>query len=120
MEINVITLDPDFNFDEVFKRNYNTLLNIKITEVSINHSFMIDNVETNICYPKNLFLVVYRQWQNSNWFPLEGPDSKINYYWSSVEIAKSWMDQMIEKYEDVKIERADALEIARSSNNFYS
>lgn len=111
MSDSIKEVDLKFDLGNVFKRNYCTLLNIKIFEVEIKRSFWLDGVEKSLSLPNKVHGVFYREYRNPNWFELVGPEDKKECYWTSIEDTQKWMSECI-KYQGLeKISEMAALKI---------
>ncbi len=105
----ILEMDPEFNFDGVFKQNYCTLLNIFTCEVSFEHTYTIDGAPKKLRFPEGaLFSIQYKEWQVGKQFELENGN-----YFSTRELAFEYFKENQTKFGLMKIDRAEAIELAK-------
>jgi hypothetical protein len=113
MSEKIQALDPDFKFGEAYKRNYCTLINFSISEVTVEQSFFVDSTLQKLQYPEKLFCVLYREWQNPSWFQLHEDVERNDYYWTSEDKAETFKKKMIVHYGLVALSDKEAFEVAQ-------
>jgi hypothetical protein len=115
-------IDSTFDFSRAFKKNYCTLLNLKIEPVIISHTFFVDGIFRKLQYSKKVYRVLYREWQNQNWFLLPNPnqpDERSPLYWSSEQQAQIFIDSAVRGYGFVELSKADAFDVAQVRLNLH-
>lgn len=108
----IIALDPKFDFEKTYKQNYCTLLNVWIGTVQLPR-FNVDGVAAKFSYDKPLYCVMYREWQHENSFPLERTSGKVPEYWSSVEKAWKWFEEIKDSCGFENVDKEKAFETAQ-------
>jgi len=110
--IDIESIDADFNFKDAYKRNLCTLINIAVVPKELSYTFLVDMDEKSIQHPETVYEIVYREWQNKNWFKLVPTDQSQDLYWSSAEKGMRWFNRHIEDFGLTKLTRESAREVA--------
>jgi hypothetical protein len=111
-EIKLDEVDKEFDFDAAYKRNYCTLLNISVMTKDLQYCFKVDMIEESLKYPQTLHMIVYREWQNKNWFELRLCDEDQNLFWSSAEKAMQWFEERVSEFGLERVTKEQAYQVA--------
>jgi predicted Holliday junction resolvase-like endonuclease len=110
----ILELDPKFDFDNVYKRNFCTLFNIFIHEVKLNYKISIDGEEKDLAPKETLLCAYHRQWCGERLLPIDETT-----FFTEKEKMREWLDEKIIKMRLEKITKEEAVIYARDSHEFY-
>lgn len=86
-------LDESFDWQNVYKQNYCSLYNIKVFKMDVKLEAVIDGKQLEY---KGLYVVVYREWMNNNWFRVPSLQfGNTPMFWISKQRAKDWLKENI-------------------------
>jgi len=116
MNKEIVLLDEKFDYKNAFKREYCTLLNLSIATITINHLLLIDDEEKSIGFgDQKFYSVVYREWQNPNWYALKIANQEKPMYWTSFEKADDWLAKNLDRFALEHLTEKEAYKVATLS-----